>query len=90
MVTSESSAVVTFENEDVLHRSDNSVSSPTDLHGKLSSRHPVGVSTHEARPKRLGPLASFFHRYRVFACVMLLNSHQETNDLFSSIMLMIV
>ncbi len=65
MVTSESSAVVTFENEDVLHRSDNSVSSPTDLHGKLSSRHPVGVSTpHEARPKRLGPLASFFHRYR--------------------------
>ncbi|KAF4110977.1 TBC1 domain family member 14 isoform X1 [Onychostoma macrolepis] len=65
MVTSESSAVVTFENEDVLHRSDNSLSSPTDLHGKLSSpqRHPVGVSTpHEARPKRLGPLASFFHR----------------------------
>ncbi|XP_043099855.1 TBC1 domain family member 14 isoform X1 [Puntigrus tetrazona] len=65
MVTSESSAVVTFENEDVLQRSDNSLSSPTDLHGKLSSpqRHPVGVSTpHEARPKRLGPLASFFHR----------------------------
>uniref|UniRef100_A0A671Q440 TBC1 domain family member 14-like n=1 Tax=Sinocyclocheilus anshuiensis TaxID=1608454 RepID=A0A671Q440_9TELE len=65
MVTSESSAVVTFENEDVLHHSDNSLSSPTDLHGKLSSpqRHPVGVSTpHEARPKRLGPLASFFHR----------------------------
>ncbi|XP_026123535.1 TBC1 domain family member 14 isoform X1 [Carassius auratus] len=65
MVTSESSAVVTFENEDVLHRSDNSLSSPTDLHGKLSSPqpHPVGVSTpHETRPKRLGPLASFFHR----------------------------
>ncbi|XP_050970830.1 TBC1 domain family member 14 isoform X1 [Labeo rohita] len=65
MVTSESSAVVTFENEDVLHRSDNSLSSPTDLHGKLSSpqRQPVGVSTpHEARPKRLGPLASFFHK----------------------------
>uniref|UniRef100_A0A672RRE2 TBC1 domain family member 14 n=1 Tax=Sinocyclocheilus grahami TaxID=75366 RepID=A0A672RRE2_SINGR len=65
MVTSESSAVVTFENEDVLHHSDNSLSSPTDLHGKVSSpqRHPVGVSTpHEARPKRLGPLASFFHR----------------------------
>uniref|UniRef100_A0A8C1YUV2 TBC1 domain family, member 14 n=1 Tax=Cyprinus carpio TaxID=7962 RepID=A0A8C1YUV2_CYPCA len=64
MVTSESSAVVTFENEDVLHRCDNSLSSPTDLHGKLSSpqRQPVGVSTpHEARPKRLGPLASFFH-----------------------------
>uniref|UniRef100_A0A9J8DNA7 TBC1 domain family member 14 n=1 Tax=Cyprinus carpio carpio TaxID=630221 RepID=A0A9J8DNA7_CYPCA len=37
MVTSESSAVVTFENEDVLHRCDNSLSSPTDLHGKLSS-----------------------------------------------------
>uniref|UniRef100_A0A673M4P4 TBC1 domain family member 14-like n=1 Tax=Sinocyclocheilus rhinocerous TaxID=307959 RepID=A0A673M4P4_9TELE len=33
MVTSESSAVVTFENEDVLHRCDNSLSSPTDLHG---------------------------------------------------------
>uniref|UniRef100_A0A8C2QAF0 TBC1 domain family, member 14 n=1 Tax=Cyprinus carpio TaxID=7962 RepID=A0A8C2QAF0_CYPCA len=65
MVTSESSAVVTFENEDVLHRCDNSLSSPTDLHGKLSSpqRQPVGVSTpHEARPKRLGPLASFFHK----------------------------
>uniref|UniRef100_A0A673LKT6 TBC1 domain family member 14-like n=1 Tax=Sinocyclocheilus rhinocerous TaxID=307959 RepID=A0A673LKT6_9TELE len=33
MVTSESSAVVTFENEDVLHHSDSSLSSPTDLHG---------------------------------------------------------
>uniref|UniRef100_A0A671Q4H7 TBC1 domain family member 14-like n=1 Tax=Sinocyclocheilus anshuiensis TaxID=1608454 RepID=A0A671Q4H7_9TELE len=46
MVTSESSAVVTFENEDVLHHSDNSLSSPTDLHGKLSSpqRHPVIIS----------------------------------------------
>ncbi|XP_073692090.1 TBC1 domain family member 14 isoform X1 [Garra rufa] len=65
MVTSESSAVVTFENEDVLQRNDNSLSSPTDLHGKLSSpqRQPVGVSTpHEARPKRLGPLANFFHK----------------------------
>uniref|UniRef100_A0A673M7M6 TBC1 domain family member 14-like n=1 Tax=Sinocyclocheilus rhinocerous TaxID=307959 RepID=A0A673M7M6_9TELE len=37
MVTSESSAVVTFENEDVLHRCDNSLSSPTDLHGKRST-----------------------------------------------------
>lgn len=66
MVTSESSAVVTFENDDVLHRSDNSLSPPTNLHGKLSSpqRQAVGVSTpHEARPKRLGPLANFFHRY---------------------------
>ncbi|XP_067258279.1 TBC1 domain family member 14 isoform X2 [Chanodichthys erythropterus] len=65
MVTSESSAVVTFENDDVLHRSDNSLSPPTDLHGKLSSpqRQPVGVSTpHEARTKRLGPLTNFFHR----------------------------
>ncbi|XP_056125865.1 TBC1 domain family member 14 isoform X1 [Rhinichthys klamathensis goyatoka] len=65
MVTSESSAVVTFENDDVLHRSDNSLSPPTNLHGKLSSpqRQAVGVSTpHEARPKRLGPLANFFHR----------------------------
>lgn len=87
MVTSESSAVVTFENEDVLHRSNNSLSSPTDLHGKLSSPqwHPVGVSTpHEARPKRLGPLASFFHRYRS-VCIC-----NGVNDLFSSIMLMIV
>lgn len=66
MVTSESSAVVTFENDDVLHRSDNSLSPPTDLHGKLSSPQwqPVGVSTpHEARTKRLGPLTNFFHRY---------------------------
>ncbi|XP_051536074.1 TBC1 domain family member 14-like isoform X1 [Myxocyprinus asiaticus] len=65
MITSESSAVVTFENEDVLHRSDISLSPPTDLHGKLSSPQwqPVGLSTpHEARPKRLGPLASFFYR----------------------------
>ncbi|KAK9971834.1 hypothetical protein ABG768_025181 [Culter alburnus] len=65
MVTSESSAVVTFENDDVLHRSDNSLSPPTDLHGKLSSPQwqPVGVSTpHEARTKRLGPLTNFFHR----------------------------
>lgn len=65
MVTSESSAVVTFENDDVLHHSDNSLSSPTDLHGKLSSPQwqPVGISTpHEARPKKLGPLADFFHR----------------------------
>lgn len=65
MVTSESSAVVTFENDDVLHHSDNSLSSPTDLHGKLSSPQwqPVGLSTpHEARPKKLGPLADFFHR----------------------------
>lgn len=65
MVTSESSAVVTFENEDVLHRFDSSLSAPIDLHGKLSSpqRQPVGVSgAHEARPKRLGPLASFFNR----------------------------
>uniref|UniRef100_A0A672RRU1 TBC1 domain family member 14 n=1 Tax=Sinocyclocheilus grahami TaxID=75366 RepID=A0A672RRU1_SINGR len=38
MVTSESSAVVTFENEDVLHHSDNSLSSPTDLHGKVIIR----------------------------------------------------
>uniref|UniRef100_A0A671Q4J7 TBC1 domain family member 14-like n=1 Tax=Sinocyclocheilus anshuiensis TaxID=1608454 RepID=A0A671Q4J7_9TELE len=37
MVTSESSAVVTFENEDVLHHSDNSLSSPTDLHGNRCS-----------------------------------------------------
>lgn len=66
MVTSESSAVVTFENDDALHRSDNSLPPPTDLHGKLSSpqRQPVGVCTpHEARTKRLGPLANFFHRY---------------------------
>uniref|UniRef100_A0A672RRM1 TBC1 domain family member 14 n=1 Tax=Sinocyclocheilus grahami TaxID=75366 RepID=A0A672RRM1_SINGR len=42
MVTSESSAVVTFENEDVLHHSDNSLSSPTDLHGKVSSPQRCG------------------------------------------------
>ncbi|XP_052007969.1 TBC1 domain family member 14 isoform X1 [Xyrauchen texanus] len=65
MVTSESSAVVTFENEDVMHRSGISLSPHTDLHNKLSSpqHQPVGLSIpHEARPKRLGPLASFFHR----------------------------
>uniref|UniRef100_A0A672KM74 TBC1 domain family member 14 n=1 Tax=Sinocyclocheilus grahami TaxID=75366 RepID=A0A672KM74_SINGR len=46
MVTSESSAVVTFENEDVLHRCDNSLSSPTDLHGNSSLPGPRLVLYH--------------------------------------------
>lgn len=58
MVTSESSAVVTFENEDV-HRSNNSVSPNNDLHVSSPQRQPT---SHEGRTKRLGPLASFFHR----------------------------
>lgn len=83
MVTSESSAVVTFENEDVLHRFDSSVSSHFDLYGKLSSpqRQPVGdTAAHEARPKRLGPLASFFNRYSSI-CICNLVSDQESTDL---------
>lgn len=63
MVTSESSAVVTFENEDVVHHANNSVSPNNDLHVSSPQRQPAGLSTsHEGRTKRLGPLASFFHR----------------------------
>lgn len=63
MVTSESSAVVTFENEDVLHRSDNLLSPSNDLHVSSPQRQAAGLSTsHEARTKRMGPLARFFDR----------------------------
>ncbi|XP_057191462.1 TBC1 domain family member 14 [Triplophysa rosa] len=63
MVTSESSAVVTFENEDVVHRYNNSVLPNNDLPVSIPQRQPGGLSTsHEGRAKRLGPLASFFHR----------------------------
>ncbi|TRY99652.1 hypothetical protein DNTS_018057 [Danionella cerebrum] len=65
MVTSESSAVVTFENEDALNRFDHSLSPPSDFHKKLSSpqRPSVEISTpKETRSKTPAPLISFFHR----------------------------
>lgn len=69
MVTSESSAVVTFENEDHVHRSYNSVLPNNDLSVSSPQRQPGGLSTsHEGREKRLGPLASFFHRL-IFHCI---------------------
>ncbi|CAB1351851.1 unnamed protein product [Coregonus sp. 'balchen'] len=69
MVTSDSSAIVTLETDegDAAQFSDVTLSSSPggDIGGDLWSprRRHLGPGAEEGRPKRLGPLASFFNRY---------------------------
>lgn len=67
MVTSDSSAIVTLETDegDAAQFSDVTLSSSPggDIGGDLWSPRGRQLGSEEGRPKRLGPLASFFNRY---------------------------